>query len=660
MSVDFNRYIEMSDLPSLFRSKANRGLHDRTVQSSISSGKLDQLKKIIFQFAKEKEPFFKMGAPVENSQTIIQDISSNVRSFLGLNDFFTQSPSHPAMGVTSGLDVILEGKELKNSVNKISKALKENDLKQAIKGGIELIKSSTSFTGGLTAIFHRGTKIASLIENAKQTHNVQFLSNTVNRLEVGLNFISGAVYGLMAVLRSIQIHESRKFLHKFGEGHKNSLNEVQQDLDLLCVELKKYIQFLEKKLSIKTYKSVLDGREIDSIEKKLEDKWSKKIPLHLNPKERETRIKQSVENEFYQVALEEAVKGLNNLIEAVEMPKQTTEKCKQVAKSIFTREELVQKGRQIKRASLLEKKEHKLTKFLSQAQVDFLKNENKEKIPLTQRLFSQETKEREEAINKAKSMVQEVQKTSKEAIAIHTILLICGIIGFAAMFIFPPLGISSTVTGVILLVICIIMMIVDIRMFCESLKNGQLEKYDKKILLASCVLCTLAIATALILTLAFSFGTSTLVLLAIGALWLSLNGYTLYRLKKNEKEKELLSPTLQVFQRVLLSKHASAEQVKTIFSRLSESDQKNIKLELWKKHAYPHGGRLVQSRHLWLDRFHDFGGEFLKENPLHEDVKEAVAASLKQFEQQLERLKEEEKVQKEKLKSSLLLFFNNF
>jgi hypothetical protein len=500
--------------------------------------------------------------------------------------------------------------------------------------------------------------MAALIEEAKRSGHAAILFKAVGGLESGLEALFGSLYGLMAVLQGIQLHESRKFLQQFGKGHTHALSDIQQDIDQLCLELKKYIHFLEGKLSIKTCVSTLDGSRIDSIEKKLQDKWSKKISLSLDPKEREKKIKEEVEKEFYQTAFDDAVKGLQHLIRAVELPKQSAEKCKQAVNRLFTREELVQRGRQLKRVRVLEKKEKKLVKFLSRAQIDLLKN--KEKTPLSQRLFSKETQERTDAINQAKSLVNEVKKNSKESVALHAILLTCGILGFAATFLFPPLGIASSISAGIVLVICLVMMILDIRTFCMSLKNDQLEKYDERILLASSVLCTLAIVTALILTFAFSFGTTSLLLLTIGALWLGVNGYTFYRLKKNQREKEMLSPSLKIFQNVLLSKDATPEKVKKTFSLLSAHDQNMIKLFIWKKYADPHGGRLVQDIDLWLDRKGDFGGEFFLRNPLHEEVKEAVALNVKKFEEEQQRLKEEEKIQKEKLKSSLLLFFRSF
>ena len=357
--------------------------------------------------------------------------------------------------------------------------------------------------------------------------------------------------------------------------------------------------------------------------------------------------------------MSEAVAGLKRILKEFEQPALTTKKCEAVVKKLFSEKSLIKKGHSLRLRQIEIEKEQRLGNRIGPKCLKLVKeavfpapSENGLNTPsLKDRISSHYPEIQKKALVEGKSLVQQVRFSANEKLVINGIILACAIAGLLVIFLFPELGIPALAITLVLLGISFAFFSIDFYKLTQALKEDHFEKYDKKALIMSSVLCVLTMAISVTLTLTLAFSPWSLLFLATGVLWLGMNGYTWKVLSAHDLKYRQENPTVEFFAQMLRSKNAQPELVKRVFTNLSHEDQKAIKRSLWKKYM-----RKLSEGYFKTDP----KSVFFDDRYTQEDLSFAAMKYLRKLEKIKEAAKRQADVEFANTKASLVPLINAF
>ncbi len=589
----------------------------------------------------KKLPEKKISDVVRDAQDVIADISANLRGVFEKDNAFNASPSISSMGLTSTFGLLWNGMGILQARMRLKQAYNNSDLRELIKGTLDLFRSILGGLGSLFATLERGTRIALLIDQIQnKLKQASVLIPLLKTSDSAMTAFFGILYGVSVASHAIAIHEKRKIITDFSD-HQKSIEQLAEEGEIFA-----WLSFLEKKLTGTWKNSALTGALVSAFEYKLENKY---LELY---KDKDMAL-EKVASDFVKEALYEGEAEFRNWAQKVSAQSGTSDHIRSVIKKLFTPAELIEKGREIANAKWQTRKEKRLIRVLGESELKAIKQAMR-KEPLSQQIISKDPKIRADAVAKGREIVKDIAQ-SKNLIP-SILLLSCAVVGIIATFIFPLFGVPISVVGIILLLTSLINLCVDIRSYLHDLSDAKLKALDGRMLLISTLVCLLSIATALFVTIFYAFPPGTLLLLIISAVWLGVNGYTYYRLLKNRRESVIANPNLQVFSEMLKS-GKDPEVIRTTFKKLSVDERVMLSHALWKVRTKVNGGEL-NAHDKVLDRNFRFGEEFLDLYPLHDNVQLAAKKALNKKAKIEQQEKEKERLQMENVRSAIVSLSN--
>ncbi|HSW87069.1 MAG TPA: hypothetical protein VLG49_06180 [Rhabdochlamydiaceae bacterium] len=628
-----------------------------------ASFRIKNLKNIIFKDfnlieSHPSAPSF--STAFKTSQETIRDVSGLFRVITSKCNLLQNAPSSSTLGAPHLFNVFWGVDGIKTAFHKIKNSLRVRDAREAFKAAVDIVTNCLVAASGVADTAYRGFKLAEMIEKAKYASDLMApLSRNEQRAfncQILSTLFSGGIFLILALVEGYNIYDEDKFLSLLDKQFDRK-KLTSSDLKVRSQELQKGLLFLESQLKTAMYSSVFDSRKIDAAEKELEARYLKQYGKKLFPDEAKKTVRRQIKEKFYREALLEGIHGLKTLISDLEMPALTSQKCEEVVKRLFSREELIEKGHEMRLHKIEIKTEVRLGKHVGEKCLKIIKETfapNAQRPNLAERITSVDPHIQNDATKEAQSLLDKVRSFSKGKLVVDAIILTCAAVALAAICAFPLLGVPMIATTFVFIAISMVFVGVDIKHLHDDLSADQLEKYDKRLLIVSSAICLVSMGISVALTFALAFSPVSLLFLAVGVMWLGMNAYTWHVLKKHEFKYQQEHPTVACFDKIVHSKRVESEQVKRVFSKLPREDQNGIKHAIWKKHVKQGGGKLIDPEDLKLDEGHDFGTAFFNLYPTHEDVKFAVQKRLQKIEKiRLEQL-EKDKLHKAALKDMLM------
>lgn len=659
-SVAYSFYHTGISVPSVPRYAHSNG-------HASASFRIKNLKNIIFKDfnlteSQPSAPSF--STAFKTSQETIRDLSGLFRVITSKSDLLQNAPASSTLGAPHLFNAFWGVDGIKIAFNKIKNSLRVRDTHEAFKAAVDLVTNCLVAASGLADTAYRGFRLAEMIEKAKSVsdHMAPLSKNGQRAFDCQIlsTLFSGGIFLILALTEGYNIYEEEKFLSLLNKQFDSKkLNSLSADSKEGSQELSKFLLFLESQLKTGMYTSVFDSRKIDAAEKELEGRYLNRYGKKLSPDAAKKTIRRQIKEKFHSEALLEGIHGLKKLISDLEMPALTSQKCEEVVKRLFSKEELIEKGHEMRLHKIEIKKEVQLGKHVGEKCLKIIKETfgpNAQRPNLAERITSVDPHIQNDAIKEARSLLDKVRSFSKGKLVVDAIILTCAVVALLAICAFPPLGVPMLATTIIFIAISMVFVGIDIKHLHDDLSADRLEKHDKRLLIVSSAICLVSMGVSVALTLALAFSPLSLLFLTVGAMWLGMNAYTWHVLNKHEYKYHQEHPTVAFFDKIVHSKRVESEQIKRVFSKLPREDQNGIKHAIWKKHVKQGSGKLTDPADLKLDEGHDFGTAFFNLYPTHGDVKFAVQKRLQKIEKiRLEQL-EKDKLRNAVLKDMLMPF----
>ncbi|MCI0382618.1 MAG: hypothetical protein L0207_06180 [Chlamydiae bacterium] len=431
-----------------------------------------------------------------NTQFVVADESYLTRLITG------SLPSQPGveamnnlMGLTTPINFVIGAVQAQDAYKNLVVSKKIGDAKGVLLSKVNLATRTSLALGGGAYLPNRVLGIISSIQHLPTTSLIGRITSAFG--QAGLAFFS-CFYFILAVMKGIQtVHNS----------------QLRAKLDAIK-EIKDKSRFLMKRLTV-------DREEL--VQKFLDKKATKKYGKKFN--ELEVDEQKVVGDLIDQELIKEAKEELNQLCRSV--AKEFGEKSlskKEVAKFItdsISKEDLIAIGLELRVKNKGLKKEVKMSRLISPEMVAILKKhlDYPEKI--------------EELIPQIE---QDLKAEFKKNIWVIILLVISTIALFPLFF-----TIGGTVGLIITIVSTLVVILSQFYLDGDGLRkdyaNPKANSTDKKMILFTTAVCILSLATAAtLLALGIpTFGIVPLIsMLIMSTIWLGLNGYSWYKIKKSE------------------------------------------------------------------------------------------------------------------------------
>lgn len=491
--------------------------------------------------------------------TFLQTINKGPE-VLGLLSSPSMTAAYQGMGTTTALNAVIGLVQAYDRVKKIDKAQKINDKQGVLLGRIALAKDGANICGGVGYGVFRPFTIVNAVTGLSA-------SSLIGKVTYGFGLLGNIGFTLFFVLSAISNTISIYFANKL----QNQLAQGSDDQEKL--------NLIKKKLTV----DPTDLRE-KLIQKKAKELRTDDLEDASN----------AVDEDLQQYALAFAEKNLKELLKSYQIkasPKELNTILHGLLESSFPgfldrHDLLVNEGLRIIHEELIEKKEAKLTRFLSRETVEKLKSYFAHPHDVD-----------------TKSLVNEVNNSLQHKKLFHAACLVMGILGIAAigLSMLTPVGWFALAVSIIGIFFCIAMSAIDAYCLLDSLKSDQPSPHDKKFIHMSTISCIASIATVIGLMASgvVSFGTVPLmVTIGLGLIWLAHNAFILDRIDKKERDALFKKINLENLLK-LLNSSSENFNANAVLELLPE-DIRNLVINKWKE-LFPSKNKKAALSELFMD-----------------------------------------------------------
>ena len=455
-----------------------------------------------------------------------------------------------AFGTATGINMITGIAHMREHFDNFSFANAIGDTRGSLLGKVSFAESAALFGSGVSFAGFRPLGIFTSIKNI--SHSTFEVPTLIGRITHGFLFMGMIFYtflfSLATVVFGIKIHE--------GINFKNTMKEAQG--------LSEKLESLQKKQKV----------DPDKILEKLHKKHG--------------GSKELVEKQLISEAFSSGTKGLKDLLKELGLEKVSNEKLKNVVNQIISKtdgeakqseEYLMQIGLQMRARRAQLKKEAKLDRILGKG-LQELKS-----VSSLDALLGRIRKGEKGAIAQGEALLEKIEAASRNRLnknIFMLVMMIIAVVGIVASIILSTGGIGILAAAILLLVFSVVMMGVDGYDLLQSYKEERPAKYDKKLLLFTCVvgICSLMTVTLLASLGVVTMGIFPMILSGIlASAWLGQCGVTWAVMSRNERLYKLKNPTLETFFEALKS-GKEKEMIIKMMQNLPEAIREQIQNEL--------------------------------------------------------------------------------
>lgn len=460
-----------------------------------------------------------------------------------------------AMGTTTAFHAVYAVAMLYDNARQIAYAMEIGDSQAELSGKVMVVKNITFAGGALGYAAYRPLSIASALTGASTGYTAPSLVGRATAFSgmVGNVFFT-IYYGVIALLCAIQICFGEKFRGKLDKA-PDQLKFLQEQL---IVDAPKMLEKLLNKTAKKLYK-----QEFGSLN---------------------AEQKQEVMTAVQEDCIEEAkVYGSKKIAEIFKAngEKITEDDCEDLLIEMIKAQDpnvermLLKEGFELKMRKWELKKETKLGRLTSSECVNLIKKsmQTNKVVPLNERGVVEQTSE-DEIVEKVTQAIDLKRNVNIAAIVASVV----GLVGMIMAIVFTG-GVLAIVGAAVMILTSLLMMGVDGYCMKMSLESESPSPHDKKVLIASSIVCVLSVLTVvgLMVTGVISFGIIPLAITLILALiWLGHNIYAGYTINKKEKEHPTLENLIK-----FLNSNPMDDEVTVMFEKLTAE----VKLHLLQQGA---------------------------------------------------------------------------